>query len=128
MQNLNQRIMKKIIYNLLLALLLPLSVAAQHTVRGTVTSDGEPLIGASILVVGTTTGTVTDLDGTYEVTATSPNDSLEFSYTGYGSQRIAINGRSVIDVNLAEQALILERGALLEVAAVSARAHELLLA
>ncbi|MEZ4994243.1 MAG: SusC/RagA family TonB-linked outer membrane protein [Saprospiraceae bacterium] len=78
-------------------------VAAQRTVTGTVTdTNGEALIGASILVKGTTSGTVTDIDGSY--TLNLPNDAttLVFSYTGFATQEIGLNASSVYDVTLEE--------------------------
>ena len=59
---------------------------AQRTITGTVTDaeNGEPLIGANILVVGTSTGTITDFDGKYQVNVPEGATTLEFSYTGCG--------------------------------------------
>lgn len=56
----------------------------QKTITGTVTDaeSGEPLIGANILVKGTSLGNVTDIDGTYSIQANT-GDVLVFSYTGY---------------------------------------------
>jgi len=69
-------------------------------VTGNVTSDeGEPLIGATILVKGTSVGTVTDFEGNYSIEA--PEDGiLVFSYTGYESKEIDVNGQAVINVSL----------------------------
>ena len=89
---------------LLFGLLFAVQFAlAQQTVSGTVTDaeTGEALIGANILVVGTGSGTVTDFDGTYQVTVPEGAEQLEFSYTGYASQRVDIAGRSTIDLELA---------------------------
>lgn len=73
-----------------------------QTVSGKVTGkDGEPLIGASVLVAGTSTGTVTDIDGTYSINVGS-GIALVFSYTGYTTQTIEINNQSVINVILSE--------------------------
>lgn len=76
---------------------------AQVTVTGTVTNAaGETLIGASIFVkdqVGV--GTITDVDGTYSLTV-DDNATLVFSYTGFESQEIPVNGRTVIDVVMQE--------------------------
>lgn len=80
----------------------PVLVRGQHTVSGTVTeadTDG-PLPGVNISVVGTNVGTVTDVDGAYELRAPSPEDSLRFSYVGYETHTVAINGRSTINVAL----------------------------
>lgn len=83
---------------------------AQNTITGTVTdaADGEPLIGANILVTGTSTGTITDFDGTYSLNLPDGATSLEFSYTGYTSQTVEINGRSVIDVQMSAGELLEE--------------------
>lgn len=87
---------------LLLAMLFLGNLAMAQTVSGTVTDveNGEPLIGASILVVGTSTGTITDFDGKYTLTLPEGATALEFSYTGYGSQRIDIGSQTTIDVTL----------------------------
>ena len=62
-------------------------------------SEGEPLVGVNILERGTAQGTVTELDGSYSLTV--PSDAiLVFSYTGYATQEIAVNGLSLIDVFL----------------------------
>ncbi len=75
---------------------------AQRTVTGTVTDggDGEPLIGASILVSGTSSGTVTDIDGTYSINVPSGATELEVSYTGYATQNITLGASNVVDVAL----------------------------
>jgi len=79
--------------------LCQLLIAQEITVSGTVTSDGEPLIGANILVKGTSTGAITDVDGSYSITA--PADAtLVFSYVGYTSREISVNGQSRLDVTL----------------------------
>ncbi len=90
----------------LVALLAVPAAGAQHVVRGTVTDaeTGEPIPGANVLVVGTTTGGITRSTGQYEVAAPSPSDTLQFSFLGYVTQRVAIGGRDVIDVALATDA------------------------
>lgn len=62
--------------------------------------DGEGLLGASILIKGTTKGTTTGIDGSYSVDLSSLNDTLIVSYVGYKTQQIAVAGRLVIDVKL----------------------------
>lgn len=76
---------------------------AQRTITGLVTdaNTGEPLIGANVLIVGTSSGTITDFDGTYSLTLTADARELTFSYTGYQSQTIAIGSSNVLDVVLA---------------------------
>lgn len=85
-----------------LALLLCGTVFGQRQISGTVTGDGEPLIGVSVQVPGTTSGTITDIDGSYSLSAPAEADSLIFSYVGYTSQTIPIGGRTQIDVELFE--------------------------
>jgi len=75
---------------------------AQRTITGTVTNaeTGEPLIGANVVVAGTSTGTITDLDGTYELSVSEDAEELVFSYTGYTTQTIPIGESNVIDIQL----------------------------
>lgn len=72
------------------------------TITGTVTGadDGIPLIGVNVLLKGTSTGTVTDLDGNFTIDA-NEDDVLIFSYTGYEAQEIAVGSQRVINVALA---------------------------
>ena len=86
---------------------MSLSAFAQGTVRGTVNdATGEPIIGASVKVVGTNTGAVTDMNGAFVVTASS-NDRLEISYVGYATQVVSINGRQQVAVVLEEDTEVL---------------------
>lgn len=63
------------------------------TVRGRVTDEnGEPLIGASILVLGTTNGTVADFDGFYQLDVPAGASQLQISYIGYNNQTVNIAG------------------------------------
>lgn len=68
-------------------------------VTGTVMSEGEPLPGASVLVKGTSVGTVTDLDGHYSISVPS-GGTLVFSFVGLKSHEEKVNGRTVINVEL----------------------------
>ena len=77
-----------------------LSDELQSTVTGVVTDEnGSPLPGASVVVKGTTTGAVTDFDGNYSISAAS-DGVLIFSYVGYSTQEIDINGRSTVNAGL----------------------------
>ena len=74
-----------------------------HKVTGRVVdSTGEPLIGATVLVEGSTNGTVTDIDGNF-VLNTTPNAKIVFSYIGFSSQTIAVGGKGTINVTLKEE-------------------------
>ncbi|MBQ5511986.1 MAG: TonB-dependent receptor plug domain-containing protein, partial [Prevotella sp.] len=78
-------------------------------VRGRVTDEaGTPVVGAGIMVQGTTVGTVSDLDGMYVLNQVPTNAVLEFSSIGYESQTVAVAGSSVINVVLREDTLLLD--------------------
>jgi hypothetical protein len=62
--------------------------------------EGAPLIGVNVLAQGTTIGTVTDLDGSYTLAFPDAVTELQFSYTGYATQSVAIGGHTQIDVTL----------------------------
>ncbi len=76
--------------------------AQTRTVKGTVTASDtkETLPGATILVKGTTTGAVSDIDGNYSIKISQPNAILVFSYMGYQSLEVTIGDKPVIDVVL----------------------------
>ena len=83
-------------------LLFALSLSAQQrTVTGTLTDQGtgDPLIGASVLIKGTTRGTVTDIDGTYAIEA-APEDVLVISYTGYAPREVTVGDQDDISFGL----------------------------
>jgi iron complex outermembrane receptor protein len=90
---------------LLVVILLTLGsfAFAQRTITGKVTdgSTGEPLIGANILVVGTTVGTSTDIDGNYSLNVPEGATELEITYTGYTATRVAIGTSNTVDATLA---------------------------
>lgn len=73
-------------------------------VEGKVTSstDGGELPGVNVLVKGSSTGTVTDIDGRYTINVPDANDTLIFSSIGYTAQEVAVNGRTVVDIALRE--------------------------
>ena len=101
-------IRSKSIMTLVCLLLASASAFAQtKTVTGTVTdAANEPLIGASVLVQGTSTGTITDMDGKYSISVT-PEDVLAFSYVGMTSQTIKVGAQNVINVTLKEDSQVL---------------------
>lgn len=85
---------------------------AQYTVSGKVSDErtGEPMIGASILIKGTTSGTITDLDGGFSITVpTNAGASLIFSSIGYLSQTVEVApGVSILSIRLKQDATNLE--------------------
>ncbi len=79
-------------------------------ITGTVTSaeDGSTIPGASVVVQGTTIGTVSNFDGNYTLTVPSDATTLVFSYVGYATRFVAIEGRTVINVEMEFDVLALD--------------------
>ena len=89
-------------------LFIPFWVSAQTvTIKGTIKDvTGETLIGVSVVEKGTTNGTTTDIDGNYTLSVPS-NATLDFSYVGYTTQSVPVNGRSTINIVMEEDVLAL---------------------
>ena len=88
----------------LLCYVIAIEVSAQdRTVTGTVTAfESKALLpGVNILVKGTTTGTITDVNGHYEISVPLGAEVLVFSFIGYNTKEVSISGRSTIDITLA---------------------------
>ncbi len=107
--------MKKILLSILLLALLPLSGFAQGFIRGTIIDDetGEALIGATVVIAGTTNGAPTDLDGKYSIKADAGTYDLQVSYISYETQTITgvvvtDGGVTSIDVRMKTEGDLLE--------------------
>lgn len=82
---------------------------AQRTVTGNITdTSGTPLIGANVLVKGTTIGTITDIDGNYSLDVPTGINTLVVSYTGYTTQDVDITDTSTVNITLSEGELLSE--------------------
>ena len=82
--------------------------AQGKTVSGTVLDkSGESVIGASVVVKGTTNGTITDMDGNFSLEV-SPNSILVVSYIGYKDQEIPVNNQTSFNIKLAEDSQALD--------------------
>lgn len=93
---------------LLCVLFVQIGFAQSKSITGKVMdADGVPLLGATILVVGTTNGVSTDFDGNYSITA-EEGDILEFSYVGYETDTREIGASSTYDVTLQLQTSIMD--------------------
>lgn len=86
----------------LLLLIVATTSFGQTMVKGTVKASdtGESLPGVNIIVKGTSRGTVTDLDGKYQIDIGPSDKTLLFSFVGYTDQEVEVNGKSIIDVVL----------------------------
>lgn len=83
--------------------------AQQHSVKGTVVDqNGQPIIGMTVMEQGTQNGTTTDIDGNYQITLSSGGAVLEFTALGYSTVVEQVNNRAVIDVESAEEAMVLD--------------------
>ena len=82
---------------------------AQGNVSGKVVdATGEPVIGASVVVKGTTTGAVTDIDGNFSIPNVPRNANLEISYIGFKTQSVSVSGKNAINVTLQEDRQMLD--------------------
>ncbi len=106
--------MKKLSMVFTILLLCIGTIMAQRTITGTVTDEsGEALIGASVLVKGSSIGTVTDFNGVYSLDVPEGSSALLFSYTGYSGREIELTASNVLDV-------VMREGVVLETAVVTA--------
>ena len=103
-QKLKQTLGMKSFFILLLVLLNSTAQAQNLNVSGTVKSatDNVPMIGVTVMITGSSTGTVTDLDGNYALRNVPAGATLQFSYVGYVSQKISVNGQVHINVTMHE--------------------------
>ena len=94
---------------LILTVMMTSAATAQNiTVSGTVSDEMGPLPGVTVLLQGTTQGVTTDFDGEYVIEDVPANGVLVFSYVGFATQRVNINGRNEIDIVLEEDTEALE--------------------
>ena len=108
-KSLKRCLKKRMILLLGFLMMTGVAVAQQLQVQGKVTdATGEGLIGASVLVKGTTSGVITDIDGNYVLLNVNPDAILIFSYVGYQTQELNVSGRNKIDVVLHDDQQVLE--------------------
>ncbi len=102
--------MRKYLAMLLLLVFAGVSAfAQQHSVKGKVVdSQGNPVVGMTVMEKGTTNGTSTDADGNYTITLSSQGGTIEFNALGYKTAVEQVGGRSVINVSVQEEAIALD--------------------
>jgi TonB-linked SusC/RagA family outer membrane protein len=93
---------KSLLLGLTLLLSFGIVFAQDQTISGKVTSaeDGSSVPGVNVVLKGTTTGTVTDLDGNYNITVPSDGTTLVFSFIGLQTQEVEIGSQSVINITM----------------------------
>lgn len=100
--------MKRKLFLLLVTLFTAVAAMAQQKISGKVVdANGEPLLGAGVVVKGTTTGTVTDLDGLFELTVPA-GATLEISSIGYKTLEVAVGNQTRFDITLEDDNEMLE--------------------
>lgn len=102
-------VLKSIMIVILLLVTTVCATAQQIAVSGVVLDQsGQPVIGATVQVQGTTIGTLTDADGKYSLSNVPANGTLNFSFIGMAPQAIEVNNRSAINVTMSETAVGLD--------------------
>ena len=105
--------MNKLFYNYFISLLILLlgtvATVAQQIISGTVVDENSfPVIGAAVLVKGTTIGTVTDIDGSYNLNIPSDDVEIEVSYIGFSTQTVRYDDGSYANITLSESSTSLD--------------------
>jgi iron complex outermembrane receptor protein len=104
----HDKTMNKIIYVLLLGV-VSITMQAQKTIQGTIRSEEGPLIGANVVISGTTNGTITDLDGKFQIETTQDYPiNVDVSYVGYQDMTLPINNERPVIVNMQAGNLIVD--------------------
>ena len=116
MRNFNERLqsgggvlsLRRLMF-LLLLFVCSSGAFAQSKVTGKVVdASGEPIIGACVMVKGTSNGVVTDLDGNYSISNVPAGASLNISYVGYRTRTVAVDGKSQLNVTMEEDRQLLD--------------------
>ena len=93
---------KRMLMSWLVLLLMGVQAIAQSAVSGRITDQaGEPLVGVNVMVKGTQTGTMTDLNGNWSLQGLKPENVLVISSIGYATQEVAVGNRSTVNAVLA---------------------------
>ena len=100
--------MMRLTSSFVIAFLCTLNAFAQNVIKGTVNDvNGEPMVGVSVVVKGTTTGKITDLNGQYTIKV-QPKDILTFFCVGMATQEIKVDNQQVINVTLKDDVAALD--------------------
>lgn len=106
--------MKRVLLALSLVMFFSFAMTFAQTqsrnIRGVVTGsdDGQPVVGATVVVKGTTVGTITQLDGDYVLNVPSDAEALVFAFVGMKTQEVAIQGRTIINVSMESDAIAMD--------------------
>ncbi|MEM9935423.1 MAG: carboxypeptidase-like regulatory domain-containing protein, partial [Bacteroidota bacterium] len=85
----------------MLMMLISMGMFAQSTISGTVEdASGDPLVGVTIQEVGTTNGALSGVDGSYSIDVNSSDAVLRFTFIGFETQEISLNGKSALNISM----------------------------
>lgn len=91
---------RRLVVSLILTVTCVAASHAQNVITGTVSdANGEPMVGVSVIVKGTTRGQVTNIDGRYQIEA-KVNDILTFASVGMASREVRVGNRKTIDITM----------------------------
>lgn len=95
---------------MLFLVMFPSVLLAQHrAITGTVSDgNGESIIGVNVIEVGTTNGTITDVEGRFSLNVSSPTAKLQFRYIGYATKELSLDGKTALTVVLQEDTKALD--------------------
>ena len=99
---------RRFLFFLLLAVTSTMAWAQGNVSGKVVDATGEPVIGASVVVKGTSMGTVTDIDGNFSIPNAPRNANLEISYVGFKTQSVSMSGKNSVSVTLQEDRQMLD--------------------
>ena len=99
---------RRFLFLLMLAVSTTMAWAQGNVSGKVVDATGEPVIGASVVVKGTSTGAVTDIDGNFSIPNVARNANLEISYIGFKTQVVPVDGKNMINVTLTEDNALLD--------------------
>lgn len=106
--NSSQSMLRRLVFTVVLAV-CALGAYAQNKVTGTIVdASGEPIIGASVVVKGTSVGTVTDYEGNFTIPSVPSGSSLVASYIGYRTQTVAVGSQTHVNITLDEDKQLLD--------------------
>ncbi len=103
-----KKLLTTVVFAVVALLFTSSEIYSQRTVSGTIidSETNEPLIGANVLVKGTSTGTITDIDGNFSLSVPSGSEELEISYAGFSTQSVAIGNESFLNIGLSAGQLL----------------------
>ncbi len=103
------QLLLKILFSCFLFLLISGNAFAQINVRGSVhDAKGEPLVGVNVIIVKSNKGVVTNTKGEFDINVSEENAEIEFSYVGFKTKKISLDGRTLLNIVMLEDNKLLD--------------------